>query len=67
MNTSSNTTMESISSQEGLTGWSTGLGDASDSRQMTWIPLAFTGAAKYTPSSGVRSGRGAVMQKSSLA
>src|SRR2546426_4996541 len=36
-NTSSNTTMASISSHEGLTGWSAGLGDASDSRQMTWM------------------------------
>ena len=67
MNTSSNTTMESISSQDGLTGWSAGLEDASGSRQMTWMPSAFTGAAKYTLCSGVRSGRGGVMQKSSLA
>ena len=59
--------MESISSQNGLTGWSAVFGDASGSRQMTWTPSAFTGVAKYTPSSGVRSGRGGVMQKSSLA
>jgi hypothetical protein len=36
-------------------------------RQRLATDDAFTGVAKYTPCSGVSSGRGAVMQKISLA
>ena len=52
MNTLSNSTMASISSQWGLRGWSSGFGGVRDCRQMSWTPWEFTGTAKYTTSSG---------------